>query len=85
MTTNRYLVMAMRLPQFDTAQIGPHRDFLDELRGQGRLELAGGFGDKSGGAYVLRASDLDEARVMAFRDPLHLSGSSRIEVYEWQV
>ncbi|MBX9401363.1 YciI family protein [Lysobacter sp. BMK333-48F3] len=81
---NRYLVMAMRLPQFDTGQIGPHRDFLDDLRRQGRLELAGGFSDKSGGAYVLRASDIDEARVLAFTDPLHLTGSSRVDVFEWQ-
>ena len=80
---NRYLVMAMRLPQFDHEQIGPHRDFLDGLRERGRLELAGGFSDKSGGAYVLRAVDLDEARVLAFGDPLHITGSSRVDVYEW--
>lgn len=80
---NRYLVMAMRLPQFDNEQIGPHRDFLDGLREQGRLELAGGFSDKSGGAYVLRAVDLDEARALAFGDPLHITGSSRVDVYEW--
>ncbi|MFK3651643.1 YciI family protein [Lysobacter enzymogenes] len=81
---NRYLVMVMRLPQFDTDQIGPHRDFLDGLRAQARLELAGGFADKSGGAYVLRAADLEEARVLAFADPLHLTGSSRVDVYEWK-
>lgn len=81
---NRYLVMAMRLPVFDTGQIGPHRDFLDGLRAQGRLEQAGGFGDGSGGAYVLRAASLEEARALALCDPLHLTGSSRIEVYEWR-
>ncbi|ALN55604.1 MULTISPECIES: YciI family protein [Lysobacter] len=81
---NRYLVMVMRLPQFDTEQIGPHREFLDGLRAQARLELSGGFGDKTGGAYVLRAVDLEEARVLAFADPLHLTGSSRVDVYEWQ-
>ncbi|SDZ18609.1 Uncharacterized conserved protein YciI, contains a putative active-site phosphohistidine [Lysobacter sp. yr284] len=81
---NRYLVMVMRLPQFDTEQIGPHREFLDGLRAQARLELSGGFGDKTGGAYVLRAVDLEEARVLAFGDPLHLTGSSRVDVYEWQ-
>ena len=81
---NRYLVMVMRLPQFDTEQIGPHREFLDGLRAQARLELSGGFGDKTGGAYILRAVDLEEARVLAFADPLHMTGSSRVEVYEWQ-
>lgn len=80
---NRYLVMVMRLPQFDSEQIGPHREFLDALRDRGCLELSGGFSDQSGGAYVLRAADLDEARVWAFGDPLHITGSSRVDVYEW--
>ena len=80
---NRYLVMAMRLPQFDSEQIGPHRDFLDALREQGRLELAGGFSDKSGGAYLMRAVDLNEATELAWTDPLHTSGASEITVFEW--
>lgn len=80
---HRFLVMAMRLPQFDSAQIRPHREFLQALREQGRLELSGGFSDQSGGAYVLLAADLEEARVLAFGDPLHVTGSSRVDVYEW--
>lgn len=82
---NRYLVLAMRLPGFDADQIAPHRAFLDGLRAQGLLEQAGGFGDGSGGAYVLRAAGLEQARAVALSDPLHLTGSSRIEVYEWRV
>ncbi|MCF7222812.1 YciI family protein [Marilutibacter chinensis] len=80
-----FLVLAMRTADFDPAVIGPHRDFLDRLRGQGRLQLAGGFGDGSGGAYVLRACDLEEARALAGSDPLHVSGASRLTVFEWNV
>jgi uncharacterized protein YciI len=79
----RYLVTTFRTPRFDPSVIEAHYAFLDGLRDQGRLELAGPFTDKSGGAYVLRASDLDEAKALAFGDPVHTSGSSIVSVYEW--
>lgn len=80
----RYLVMAMRRPSFDDAVIAPHLAFLDELRGAGQLEMTGGFSDKSGGAYVMvNVASLDEARAIAARDPLALTGTSELTVYEW--
>lgn len=81
---NRYLVLAMRRPQFDPAVVPLHRQFLDALRAQGRIELVGPFGDKSGGAYLLRAESLEEALAIAHRDPCHASGGWDITVYEWQ-
>lgn len=80
----RYLVMAMRRPSFDDAVIAPHLAFLDELRATGQLEMTGGFSDKSGGAYVLvNVASLDEAKAIAARDPLALTGTSDLTVYEW--
>ncbi|QNN76510.1 hypothetical protein IAE60_11175 [Pseudoxanthomonas mexicana] len=80
----RYLVMAMRRPSFDEAVIAPHLAFLEELRAMGQLEMTGGFSDRSGGAYVLvNVSSLDEARAVAARDPLALTGTSDLTVYEW--
>ena len=80
----RYLVMAMRRPSFDDAVIAPHLAFLEELRAMGQLEMTGGFSDRSGGAYVLvNVSSLDEARAVAARDPLALTGTSALTVYEW--
>lgn len=79
----RYLVMTLRTPRFQTSAIEPHYAFLDDLRRRGLLEMAGPFGDKSGGAYLLRADSLDQARDLAFADPLHTSGSSAVTVYEW--
>jgi len=80
----RYLVMAMRRPSFDDAVIAPHLAFLEELRAKGQLEMTGGFSDRSGGAYVLvNVSSLDEARAVAARDPLALTGTSDLTVYEW--
>jgi uncharacterized protein YciI len=80
---NRYLVLVMRNPGFDPALVELHMSFLAELRADDRIELAGGFSDKSGGAYLLRATSLDEATAIAQRDPLHLAGASRIGVHEW--
>lgn len=76
---NRYLVLVMRKPEFD-ASLGPaHQAFLQELRTRDRLELSGPFADASGGAYLMRAASLEEARSQALRDPLHLHGS-----HEWR-
>ena len=80
---NRYLVMAMRRPNFDPAMVQAHLDFLEGLRAGGTLELSGGFSDRSGGAYLLRAADMDEALAIAQQDPAHTSGGWHITVYEW--
>ena len=80
----RYLVMAMRRPSFDDAVIAPHLAFLDELRATGQLEMTGGFSDRSGGAYVLiNITSLEEAKAIAARDPLALTGTSDLTVHEW--
>lgn len=76
--------MAMRRPAFNEAVIAPHLVFLDELRAAGQLEMTGGFSDKSGGAYVLvNVASLEDARAIAARDPLALTGTSDLTVYEW--
>lgn len=80
---NRYLVLVMRNPGFDTSLIDAHLRFIDDLRTQQRIELSGGFGDRSGGAYILRADSLSDARALAERDPLHVQRASTITVHEW--
>ncbi|NCT71891.1 MAG: hypothetical protein GXC75_13190 [Xanthomonadaceae bacterium] len=76
--------MAMRRPSFDDAVIAPHLAFLDELRAAGLLEMTGGFSDRSGGAYVLvNVASLEEAKAIAARDPLALTGTSDLTVHEW--
>ncbi len=78
----RYLVMAMRMPQFQASVIDAHHAFLDELRAQGKLEMSGPFSDKSGGAYLISAASMEEAHAIACSDPVHTSGSSNVTVYE---
>lgn len=79
----RYLVLAMRKPEFTDAVVIPHLDFLETLRHAGQLEMTGGFSDKTGGAYVLQVESLAEARAIADADPLATTGSSVLTVYEW--
>jgi uncharacterized protein len=79
----RHLVTAIRTPQFLPAVIDEHYAFLDRLRRQGILELAGPFTDKSGGPYLIKTANLDEARALAFSDPLHTTHFSVFTVYEW--
>jgi uncharacterized protein YciI len=81
---NRYLVLLIRRPDLDPAVVPLHLQFLDDLRGQGLNEMSGPFGDKSGGAYLLRAGDLAEALKIAHRDPAHTSGGWDVTVHEWQ-
>lgn len=79
----KYLVMAMRTSGFQDSVVEPHKDYLARLKREGVLELKGPFTDKSGGAYLLNADNLESAKAIAFKDPLHVSGSSEIVVYEW--
>lgn len=79
----KYLVITKRLPVFDPLIVPEHYRFLDQLRDDAVLELAGPFTDKTGGAYVLRANNLDEARQLAEQDPLHVNQCSTITVQEW--
>ncbi len=83
--TNKYLVMAMRKPSFDSAVIEPHRQFLNQLAERGQLVESGRFTDGTGGAYVVRAESLEAAREIAFTDPVHTTGSSALTVYEWEI
>ena len=79
----RYLVTTIRTPQFQPAVIDAHYAFLDQLRQRGKLELSGPFTDKSGGAYLIKAANLEEAKALAFSDPVHTTHSPVVTVYEW--
>jgi len=79
----RYLITTFRTPQFDPSVIEAHYAFLDSLRKNGQLELAGPFTDKTGGAYLIRAKNMEEAKAIACSDPVHTSKSSIVTVYEW--
>ena len=79
----RYLVLTMRTPQFQPSVIEAHQAFLARLRQSGHLEMSGPFTDTTGGAYLIRAANFEEAKALAFTDPVHTTKSSVVTVYEW--
>ncbi|PZP63166.1 MAG: hypothetical protein DI597_03780 [Pseudoxanthomonas spadix] len=79
-----YLVMAIRKADFPADVVGPHKDWLINLKVEGQLHMAGGFTDGSGGAYILKNLDsLEQARALVATDPLALRNASELTVYEW--
>ena len=81
----KYLVMTIRNPSFQEAAREAHYMYLTELRERGLIEAYGPFTGGIGGAYLLKASSLKEAEELAFKDPLHTTGSSSVTVYEWNI
>jgi uncharacterized protein YciI len=79
----KYLILTIRKPSFDAAARPEHYGYLQTLRDRGILEQAGPFRDQSGGAYVIRADSLAEARALAEQDPLHVRNCSDVTVHEW--
>lgn len=79
----RFLLITTRTPRFQPDCLPAHFAYLDRLRAAGKVELSGGFADKSGGAYIVQAGSLAEAQAIADADPLHTTGSSTITVKEW--
>lgn len=84
MAATLYLVLAVRRPDFNESAVQPHRDFLDALRAEGRLQLTGGFADGTGGAYVLCNLDsLAQAQAIVATDPLATMRAAELTVHEW--
>ncbi len=79
----RYLVLTMRNPEFQHTDLDAHYAYLQSLRERNVIDMAGPFSDRSGGAYLLRVASFAEAKEIAFKDPLHLTGSSTVKVAEW--
>lgn len=81
----QYLVLVIRTPEFQQSLVGAHHEFLEGLKENKLLELSGPFTDKTGGAYILKARNLEEAKSLAFSDPLHTSKSSVVTIHEWNI
>ena len=79
----KYLVLTERTSQFDPACLDAHYAFLTKLSTDGLLEQAGGFTDKSGGAYVLTVDSRADAEAIIAKDPVFTSGSSSLTLREW--
>ncbi|MFD0828271.1 YciI family protein [Neobacillus sp. M.A.Huq-85] len=79
----KYLVLIERKPSFTGDYIQVHREFLQSLREQQLLIIAGGFEDQTGGAYVVTADSLEEAKSLVNKDPMNQENESVYTVKEW--
>lgn len=81
----KFLILIERKPTFTGNSIPGHRDFLQRLKGTDTLLKAGGFEDKTGGAYVVQAPSLEEAKKIVSTDPMYQENESVYRIKEWNV
>src|SRR4030095_13647963 len=62
-----------------------HGRYMLDLYRRGLLQLAGPFGDDSGGALVFRAPSEREARAIVAADPAVVDGVFRYELRPWKL
>ncbi|MED1951806.1 YciI family protein [Brevibacillus centrosporus] len=78
----KFLVWIERKSTFSGDSIPAHRLFLQGLREENLLFLAGGFPDQTGGAYVLLADSLDTATAIRNKDPMYVEGACTYQIKE---
>ncbi|MBI0578766.1 hypothetical protein IEC97_15485 [Neobacillus cucumis] len=79
----KYLVLIERKPSFTGSYIQGHREFLQSLREQQLLIIAGGFEDQTGGAYAVIADSLEEVQNLVSKDPMNKENESVYTIKEW--
>ena len=62
-----------------------HGRYILSLHVKGKLKMAGGFLDDSGGAYVIEAADSAEANAIAAADPAVVAQIFVAEVRPWRL
>ncbi|HBI04142.1 MAG TPA: hypothetical protein DDY49_08965 [Paenibacillaceae bacterium] len=80
---NKYLVFIQRKSTFQGDAIPAHREYLQTLRQEGTLVMAGGFIDQTGGAYLVQAENIDRARQLVQQDPMFVENECIYQVKEW--
>lgn len=80
-----YLLITTRTSSFNEVFIRPHYEYLNKLKERNQLEAYGPFSDGKGGAYLIKGGSLEEATTIGHSDPLVKSGSSTVEVKEWNL
>lgn len=75
-----YLVISNRVkaPEDVAKHREMHNEYMRKLKEQGKLEMGCRFTDGKGGFYILNASSLEEAEMLASDDPYH---ANRVREY----
>lgn len=73
--TMAWYLVEIRYVQEKLAEVRPrHREFLQDLAAQGRVAVAGPFGDGTGGLVLYQADDEAALTALIDQDPYHLEG-----------
>ena len=80
--------LALRFPASDDRRPqvrSRHREYLDQLKNEGKLVAAGPWGNDHGALIVYQAQDAREARKLLDNDPYATEGVvADAELHEWQ-
>jgi uncharacterized protein YciI len=79
----QFLVLIERKPSFTGNSIQGHREFLQKLKNDNVLKVAGGFQDQTGGAYVIQVDSLDGAANIVNQDPMKIENDAIYTIKEW--
>ena len=78
-------------PEEIVATLPKHLEYIQALEQSGKLMFAGPLSDETGekmeamGMLVLRAASLEDARVLAENDPMHLTGARTFVLRRWLI
>ncbi|MBI6874491.1 YciI family protein [Clostridium aciditolerans] len=61
-----------------------HAEYLKSVAAE-RYFIGGGFANSNGGMIIFKAKDLDEAKMIAKKDPIIERGLYRVELHEWDL
>ena len=68
---------------FDQPGIEQHKTFMSDLLEAGDMVMGGPFLDSSGGMAILKVESIEDALVIAKRDPAVQSNILNVEVKQW--
>lgn len=75
----------MEKPELNQTYRPDHLEYLENLKGQGKVFLKGPFTDGAGGLVIYSADSIEEAKQLAENDPYVKHGVRRLELHEWRI
>lgn len=79
----RFLFLSQRTDKYTAEVLPDHWAYLESLKAAGKIELSGGFADGTGGAIIVLAESLDEAKEISANDPIIKRGTHQVTIKEW--
>lgn len=81
----KYVAMLTIVDPVGNTRVRPaHLAYLEMLRAQGKVTLAGPFTDGQGGMVMYEAASFEEANQYASEDPVVKEGVRTLELREWK-